>query len=161
MVYFTVKLIHIVSATLILGTGIGTAYFMLSAYRSRNAAAIRVTSRHVVLADWIFIAPAVVLQLVTGLWLSSYLGVPYGSAWFISVLGLFALVGACWLPVVWIQIRLSRLIGAREDGGLPKRFSRLMRVWIALGIPGFGLTVVLLLLMVFRPGMNWILVGGQ
>ena len=159
MLYFTVKLIHIVSATLFLGTGIGTAFFMFSAYRSRDVAAIRVTSRHVVLADWLFTLPAVVVQLVTGLWLTSYLGIDYRSAWLISVLALFALVVACWAPVVWIQIRLSRLIGAAATDAIPGRFKRLMRAWIALGIPAFVLTLALLWLMVFKPGVGTMVTG--
>ena len=159
MLYFSIKLLHIVSATLLLGTGIGTAFFMFTAYRSRDTAAIKVTSRHVVLADWIFTAPAVVLQLATGLWLTSYLGISYGSAWLIAALALFALVGACWLPVVWIQIKLSRLLDASADGMLPTQFSPLMRIWIALGIPALALMLVLVWLMVFKPGLSWIVVG--
>lgn len=166
--YFFIKLVHIVCAALILGTGIGTAFFMLTAYLNGDAAAIRVTSRHVVLADWIFTAPAVVLQFATGLWLTSFLGIAYTSAWFIAALAMFALVGACWLPVVWIQIRLSRLIDASLDStgvkdagagnALPGRFALLMRAWIALGVPAFTLTLLLFWLMVFKPGLNWILI---
>ncbi|WP_446831794.1 DUF2269 family protein [Candidatus Foliamicus sp.] len=152
-----IKLIHVVSSTLILGTGIGTAFFMLTAYRSGDMAAIRVTSRHVVLADWIFTTPAVVLQLATGLWLTSYLGISYSSAWFLASLAMFVLVGACWLPVVWIQIRLRQMIDAHSGDALPKRFSTLMRIWIALGVPAFLLTLTLFWLMVFKPGLNWIL----
>ncbi len=156
--YFFIKLVHIVCATLILGTGIGTAFFMLTAYLNGDAAAIRVTSRHVVLADWIFTAPAVVLQFGTGLWLTSFLGISYTSAWFIAALGMFVLVGACWLPVVWIQIGMRRLIEANVDNTLPGRFSVLMRIWVALGIPAFILTLLLFWLMVFKPGLNWILI---
>ena len=156
--YFFIKLVHIVSATFILGTGIGTAFFMLTAYRSGDTAAIRVTSRHVVLADWIFTTPAVVLQLATGLWLTSFLGISYASAWIVAALAMFTLVGACWLPVVWIQIRLRRLIEASVDDTLPRRFTGLMCVWIALGVPAFILTLLLFWLMVFKPGLNWILV---
>ena len=161
MLYFAVKFIHILCATLILGTGIGTAFFMFKAYRSRDAAAIQVTSGHVVLADWIFTAPAVALQLATGLWLTSYLGISYRSAWLVSVIALFVLVAACWLPVVWIQIKLRRLIHGSVDGKIPRRFSRLMRIWVALGIPAFAMTLALLWLMVFKPGMNWILTGSR
>src|SRR5690242_11914586 len=65
--YLLLKLIHILSATVIAGTGTGIAYFMFMANRSRNAQAIAVTAKHVVLGDWIFTAPAVATQLVTGL----------------------------------------------------------------------------------------------
>ena len=160
--YFFIKLLHILSATVVLGTGVGTAFFMLTAYLSRDKAAIRVTSRHVVLADWIFTTPAVVLQFATGLWLTSFLGISYASAWFVAALAMFALVVACWLPVVWIQIRLSRMIDAHMTdshggGTLPRRFTALMRVWIALGIPAFVLMLALFWLMVYRPGLGWIL----
>ena len=113
-----------------------------------------------VLADWIFTAPAVVLQLATGLWLTSFLQISYGSAWLIAVLTMFALVGACWLPVVWIQIKLNQLVNADVEGTLPRQFSRWMRVWIALGVPAFLLTLVLVGMMVFKPGINWIVVGA-
>ena len=153
--YFFIKLVHIVSATVFLGTGVGTAFFMLTAWLSGDTAAIRVTSRHVVLADWIFTTPAVILQLATGLWLTSFLGISYASAWAVAALAMFALVAACWLPVVWIQIRLSRLIGATAAGeALPRQFFALMRIWIALGIPAFLLTLALFWLMVFKPGVN-------
>ena len=157
--YLLVKLIHIVSATLLFGTGLGTAYFMFSAYRSGDLAAIRITSRHVVMADWLFTTPAVVLQLTTGLWLTSYLRISFGSAWLISALALFAAVGLCWLPVVWIQLRLKRLIEMAGGERLPKQFPPLMRIWIALGIPAFILTLVLFWLMVFKPGINLELIG--
>ena len=155
--YFVIKVVHILSATLLLGTGIGTAFFMLSAYRSGDATALRITSRHVVLADWLFTAPAIVLQLATGLWLTSFLGIPYRSAWLVAALSMFALVGACWLPVVWIQIRLSRMIAPGAGDTLPRRFAVLMRAWVALGVPAFVLTVLLFCLMVFKPGITWIL----
>ena len=155
--YFFIKLVHILSATVVLGTGGGTAFFMLTAYLSRDKAAIRVTSRHVVLADWIFTTPAVVLQFATGLWLTSFLGISYASAWFVAALAMFALVVACWLPVVWIQIRLSRMIDAHGGESLTRRYTVLMRVWIALGIPAFILMLALFWLMVYRPGLGWIL----
>ena len=150
--YLVIKLIHILSATLLFGTGLGTAFFMFKAYRHGDLDALRVTSRHVVLADWLFTAPAVVIQLVTGLWLTAYLKIPLDSVWFISVLTLFAVVGACWLPVVWIQIQFAKMLRV-ETATLGDRFRRLMRVWVALGIPAFVLTLVLFGLMVFKPGM--------
>ena len=150
--YFLVKLVHIISATLLFGTGLGTAFFMFSAFRSSDAAAIKVTSRHVVLADWIFTTPAIVVQFTTGLWLTSYLQIPYSSAWFVAVIALFVTVGLCWLPVVWLQIRLKKLMGEHRGGDLPPEFSPLMRLWVGLGIPAFAITLVLFWLMVFKPG---------
>ena len=113
-----------------------------------------ITTKNVVLADWIFTTPAVVLQLITGLWLTSRLGIPIGSVWFVSVISLFVIVGACWIPVVWIQIRIHKII---SQGGELSEYQPLMRWWIALGIPAFISVIVLFFLMVTKPGVGLIL----
>ena len=149
--YLLVKLAHVISACVLLGTGAGIAFFMLLAHRSRDPATFAAVSRMVVRADWIFTAPAVVVQLGTGLWLTQALSVPWGSRWFLSVLGLFVFVGACWLPVLWIQHRLAALPPAAY-GSPPYR--RLMRAWTGLGIPAFSAVLLILYLMLSKSGMG-------
>lgn len=151
--YLAVKLVHILSATVLFGTGVGTAFFMFTAWRSGNLEAMRVTTRNVVLADWLFTTPAVAVQFVTGVWLTLQLGIPLGSLWFAAVMALFLLAGACWIPVVVIQIRLrERLRRGDRDG----RYDHLMRWWVALGIPAFGSILLLFALMVYRPWVGTI-----
>ena len=149
--YLSIKLLHIVSATILFGTGLGTAFFMFQAYRSGNAEAMKSTTSTVVLADWLFTTPAVIVQIVSGLWLTQRLGIPFTSAWFVAVIVLFCLVGACWLPVVWIQIRIKELF--RAGAGIDE-CRALMRVWIALGMPAFTAVLILFWLMVFKPGIS-------
>ena len=84
------------------------------------------------MADWIFTMPAVVIQLATGLWLTTNLNIAFNSSWFVAVIALYALVGACWIPVVWIQIRIRNLIAAGASRG---EYKLLMRTWMALGVP--------------------------
>ena len=147
--YLWIKLVHILSATVLFGTGMGTAFFMLKAYLSQDDQAMKVTTNTVVMADWIFTTPAVVIQLATGLWLTSKLNIAYDSSWFIAVISLYAVVGFCWIPVVWIQIRIKDLIAtgsARDD------YRQLMRVWMALGVPAFGSVIVIFYLMVSKLG---------
>jgi uncharacterized membrane protein len=147
--YLWIKLVHILSATVLFGTGMGTAFFMLKAYLSQNDQAMKITTNTVVLADWLFTTPAVVIQLATGLWLTSKLNIAYDSSWFVAVISLYALVGLCWVPVVWIQIRIRDLIAggsARDD------YRQLMRVWMALGVPAFGSVIVIFYLMVSKLG---------
>ncbi len=147
--YLWVKLVHVLSATILFGTGIGTAFFMLKAYLSENDEAMAVTTRSVVMADWMFTTPAVVVQLLSGLWLMDKLGISFGSPWFIAVISLYVFVGMCWIPVVWIQIRIRRLIA----GGAGRADYRgLMRVWVALGAPAFASVLVLFFLMVSKTG---------
>ncbi len=153
--YLTVKLVHIISSTILFGTGIGIAFFMFRAYKSGDVAVMRGTNRQVVLADWLFTTPAIVVQFASGLWLTERLGIPYTSTWFIAVMSVFLFVGVCWLPVVWIQWRLNRMLSkGTVPGELPHEYHRLMRIWIVLGILAFTSVVVLFGLMVFKPGMN-------
>ncbi len=148
-VYLWIKLVHILSATILFGTGLGTAFFMFNAYRSKNDQAMRITTRTVVMADWLFTTPAIVIQLATGLWLTRKLNIPFDSSWFIVVISLYALVGICWIPVVWIQIRIRNLIA---DGESRDSYQKLMRVWVALGVPAFSSIILIFYLMVSRLG---------
>ena len=150
--YLLLKMLHILSAIVVMGTGAGIAFFMFMAKRTANVAAIAVTARHVVLADWLFTAPAVVMQLVTGILLMQTLGYSFTSMWFLTVIGLFVFIGLCWLPVVAIQYRLKALAdSALTSGVLDPKFKKMMGIWTALGVPAFMAIMVILWLMVFKP----------
>jgi len=149
--YLSIKLVHIVSATILFGTGIGIAFFMLKTYMSGSREAMAVTTRNVVLADWIFTTPAVVVQLATGLWLTQRIGISFGSLWFVLVAGIFAFVGACWIPVVLVQIKICRMV---LEGGDRADYRRLMLVWMALGVSAFSGVLLLFFLMVSRIGVD-------
>lgn len=148
-VYFTVKLIHIISATLLFGTGLGSAFYMYMAYRGGNMAAVAETNRIVVIADWSFTTPTVVIQLVTGLYLLDQLNMSLTSTWSLSVLGLYAFVGSCWLPVVWLQLWLRNR--AKELHAPDVQYRRYMRVWLILGMLAFPAVVILYAFMVYKP----------
>jgi uncharacterized membrane protein len=153
--YEALKVLHILGTVLIFGTGIGTAFFLLMAYRTRDLDAIRVTTRHVVMADWLFTAPAVIAQPITGALLMRMLGMRVDSAWFAAVVALFVLTGLCWIPVVAIQYRLRNLASAAKTyAALPTVFHRLMRWWIVLGVPAFVAVMLIVVLMVTHAGTN-------
>lgn len=145
--YLLIKLIHILSATVLAGTGMGIAFFMFMANRSDNPQAIAMTARHVVLADWLFTAPSVVIQFITGLMLMNILDYSFTASWFLVVISLFIFIGCCWIPVVFIQYRLRDL----AQGEIGRRFKRLMKLWTALGIPAFTGVLIIFWLMVFKP----------
>jgi uncharacterized membrane protein len=152
--YEIAKVIHVLGTVLLFGTGMGTAFFLLMAYRSRDLDAIRVTARHVIIADWLFTTPAVVVQPITGVVLMLLLGYRFDTVWFAAVVVLFVLTGACWIPVVFIQYRLRDLaIAATSFEALPQEFHRLMRQWIALGVPAFSSVLLIVVLMVTRAGV--------
>ncbi|MCZ4279249.1 DUF2269 domain-containing protein [Kiloniella laminariae] len=153
MDYLLLKWIHIVSSTILFGTGIGSAFYMFVANRSRDTAAIYFVVRHVVWADWIFTTPAVIIQLATGLALVEVTGASFEDAWLFWGVTLYFFAGACWLPVVWLQIRMcADLRDCLEDQTvLPARYWRYERWWIVLGSLAFPAVLLVFYLMVFRP----------
>jgi len=153
MDYLTVKWLHILSATFMFGTGFGTAFYMFVTNRSGNVQAIAVVTRSVARADWWFTTPTVLFQPLSGLWMIHEAGFSMEVSWIQWSLALYALAGICWLPVVWLQLRMRDMAqtAARENTPLPARYWRYERVWTLLGIPAFGGLLVIYWLMVNKP----------
>jgi uncharacterized membrane protein len=152
--YLVLKSIHIVSSTVLFGTGLGTAFFKWTIDRSASVNAIRVVSEKVVLADWLFTTPAIVVQAGTGIALASLLGYPLQHGWVLYAIILYCVAGCCWLPVVGFQIRMRDLARAAERNGapLPEKYWVLARWWFWLGVPAFTSVMVVFWLMVNKPG---------
>ena len=152
MLYLVVKTLHILSALLFLGAGLMTAYYKVRADRSGKLEVLTWYQREIVLADWIFTLPTVVIQPVTGIMLMSVTGFPFDSTWFLAVSGLYVIVTACWIPVVFIQVRLRDVTKPLRDGdALPPEYHRLFRRWVTLGFPAGISMAVIFALMVFKP----------
>ena len=153
MDYVIVKWLHILSSTFLFGTGIGSAWYMLFTSLSRDVRAIAVVSRHVVIADWVFTATTAIIQPATGFYMIHLAGYPLHSSWIRWSIALYVLAGACWLPVVWIQMRLRDLAldAARTNSELPPQYWRLFTTWVALGVPAFVAFLVIFWLMVAKP----------
>jgi uncharacterized membrane protein len=150
-----VEVLHIIGATVLLGTGAGIAFFMFMAHRSGDARFIAQTAGVVVVADFVFTATAVVAQPVTGAWLAVQAGYPMFRGWIGASLILYVLTGAFWLPVVWIQMRMRDLASAAASSGapLPAAYYRLWRLWFACGVPAFAAVVAIVVLMVVKPAL--------
>jgi len=154
--YLLLKTVHILSSTLLFGTGLGTAFHGFMANRSGDLAARRIVNRNVVIADWLFTTPAVIVQPVTGVWLARIAGYPLTTGWLAAAIMLYVFVGACWLPVVGIQIEMRRIVDRIADGeALPARYFNLSRIWFVLGWPAFAGVLVIFWLMVTKPDFAW------
>jgi uncharacterized membrane protein len=147
------KLIHVIGAAVLFGTGLGIAYFMWMAHRSGDAALIAAVGRIVVIADAVFTASAVMVQPVSGTLLAWTLGYRIGESWLVASLALYVMIGLCWLPVVGIQIVLRDLArdAAAAGAALPARYHRLFRIWFVLGWPAFLGVIAIFGLMIWRP----------
>jgi uncharacterized membrane protein len=153
--YLLLKWLHILSATVLFGTGVGIAFFKWTADLSKDVRAIRIVTERTVLADWLFTTPAVILQPATGIALALQAGFPLLSGWVWWSLCLYALAGACWLPVVWLQLRMRALarVADQEGSPLPTLYWAYARSWFWLGVPAFVALVVVYGLMVFKPAL--------
>lgn len=154
--YLFLKTLHVLSSTLLFGTGLGTAFFMWTTNRSRDPRAMAVVSRNVVLADLYFTTPAVVVQPASGaalMWMAGFRFELAPPNWLTVSILLYLLAGACWLPVLWLQWRMHRMAAEAVARGtaLPALYWRFERWWTALGFPAFGGLIVVFWLMTAKP----------
>ena len=138
------------------GTGIGSAFYMFAANRRKDVANIYFSVRHVVIADWLFTTPAVVIQLITGLLLTYELGYSLTEGWILLAFVLYFFIGLCWIPVVWMQIKMRNMakIALETNTALPELYWRMDKWWIILGSLAFPTVVLVFYLMVFKPVIN-------
>lgn len=154
MIFLSLKYVHLLSMVLLFGTGLGSAWYKWMTDRTGEVAHIALINRYVVLADWLFTTPTIIIQPLTGLGMLLILHIPFSKPWVCVSLSLYALAGACWVPVVWLQIRMYRLSAkaSAEHVNLSVHYWRLARWWFWLGVPAFSAMLLIVLLMVFKPG---------
>lgn len=152
--YALLKTVHVLSAALLFGTGLGTAFFQWFTHRSGDVRAIARVTQLTVRADWWFTTPAVVVQPLSGFALAHLAGFDLRSLWIVATLALYLVAGACWIPVVALQLRLRDLAARAVDEGvpLPPEYHRVMRRWFLLGWPAFIAVLLSYWLMVAKPG---------
>ncbi|MEN3379417.1 MAG: hypothetical protein V7604_4772 [Hyphomicrobiales bacterium] len=153
MTYFILKFLHVVGASVLLGTGAGIAFFMLLAHLTGRAVVVAAVARIVVIADFVFTATAVIAQPVTGVLLAREVGYSLLDAWILWSIVLYLVTGAFWLPVVWMQMRLRDLASdaARNKAELPRAYHTLFWWWFAFGFPAFGAVIAIFWLMIAKP----------
>ena len=147
------RFVHVIGATVLFGSGLGIAFFMVMAHRTGDAARIAHVAGTVVIADMVFTATAVILQPITGALLARQIGWPLTEGWILLSIAFYVVAGLFWLPVVAIQIRLRNLASKAAFSGapLPKAYHRLYHVWFAFGFPAFLAVLGIFWLMLTRP----------
>lgn len=157
MTYFVLLFVHIIGASVLLGTGAGIAFFMLMAHRTNDPAVVAGTARIVVIADFVFTATAVVAQPVTGLLLVYLTGYSLWEHWIVLSIALYIVTGIFWLPVVWMQARMASLAREAQAAGnvLPPLYHKLFRLWFLFGFPAFAAVLAIFWLMITRPPIIW------
>jgi uncharacterized membrane protein len=154
MVYIALKFLHVIGATVLLGTGAGIAFFMLMAHRDGRPVVVAAVARIVVIGDFLFTATAVVAQPVTGVLLAYLVGYSLLDGWIVLSILLYIFTGAFWLPVIWMQMRMRDLAAAaaaKQGTALPPRYYRLFWTWFVFGFPAFSAVLGIYWLMIERP----------
>jgi uncharacterized membrane protein len=147
-----VKYIHVLSSTLLFGTGVGSAFYLFFVSWTRDAKVVAVVARYVVIADWMFTATTIVIQPVSGLYLAHRMHIPLTTPWLYWSIVLFVFAALCWLPVVWLQMRLRDIAAAAAASGeaLPASYARHLGTWAALGVPALVSFLAIFYMMVAR-----------
>ncbi|MBL4735110.1 MAG: DUF2269 domain-containing protein [Flavobacteriales bacterium] len=148
MDYHILKLIHIVSATLMIGAGIGSAFYLFLSYKRYQASTLKDVLKLVVMADSVFTAPSIIIQFITGLMLSNMLSLT-STDWFLIVMGVSGLILVMWLRAAFLQIKLRKIL--EKENEITPEFHYLMKVWFYLGVPSFLGALYLYYLMVYKP----------
>lgn len=151
--YSVVKTLHILSSVILVGTGFGSAFYLFFANRSNNLAAQAVVAKLVVRADWWFTTPTVIFQPISGFWMVYLSGYPLKSYWILGGLLMYVVAGVCWLPVVWLQIKMERMLqdSVAQAKPLPRQYWIYAQRWELLGIPAFVAMLAIFYLMVAKP----------
>lgn len=153
MPYLWLKFIHVISSTILFGTGLGTACVMLYGHTTRQINIMAAIYRYVVFADWIFTAPSAVVQLATGLWMVYLAGYSFASFWIWGSIVGYIIAALCWFPVVYLQIKMRdfAMEADKSNKPLPKRYDRYFKYWFCLGWPAFISLIIVFYLMTNKP----------
>ncbi|MCB1827682.1 MAG: DUF2269 domain-containing protein [Coxiellaceae bacterium] len=153
MLFEWIKILHIISASVLFGTGIGTAFYMFYVNFSNDTKLIARATKQVVKADWIFTGISGFIQPVTGFLLLYLKKFPFTATWTIIVTNGYLFAGICWFIVVHLQIKCYKIAeeASIKKTPLPKSYRRYFATWIALGIPAFTALMIVLFFMANSP----------
>ena len=152
MTFLILKWVHLLSAVLLFGAGMASAFYLWSANRAGNRHVIRFTLKNVLLADWMFTIPAIVLLPVTGVWMMNIKGYNFTDLWIWLSLTLFVIAGLSWMAASVLQYWMkSHADRTPENESLPAPYWKCKRLWFRLGLVAFPAVVAVFYLMVFKP----------
>ena len=146
--------IHILAAVIFLGNIITTAFWKVRADRSGNLENMAMTSRSILLADYMFTGPGIGALLITGILLAGISGWErFQEPWLGISLMLLLVTAFIWagvlIPLQWRMVRLSE--EGLTSGVLDPAYTRTSRRWSMFGGIATLLPMVILFLMVLRP----------
>lgn len=155
MLYTWLKMIHILGTIVMVGIGSGSVFYKFRADRGGDLRTIVFANKNVVLADWIFTAPSVIIQPISGLLMARIAGYPLTQNWILLGITFYITAGLCWLPAVYLQIQMRDISfnALTSSQPLPLLYRRMYTVWCWLGVGGFLSVLIVIYVMVFKPSL--------
>lgn len=94
-----------------------------------------------------------VIQIVTGLWMVHLAGYSFSSFWIMGAITGYIIAMCCWLPVVYLQIKMRdfAVAAAHSNAKLPRKYHTYFKYWFCLGWPAFISLIIVFYLMTVKP----------
>jgi uncharacterized membrane protein len=156
-VILALRFVHVLFAAVMFGAWLAAACFMVFARRSGNASVVALVSLFVVRIELFVVAPAMVLQPVTGVPLETVIGLSnIDNFWIDSSILVYAIVVLAWLGALRAEFVIRRMARQASLGGtkLGKNYARVFRIWSGLAVLIFAGLVLLYLLMIWQPRLS-------
>lgn len=154
---FTIKFVHVLAVTAMVGGWFCLAIFMVLAHRSGNTAVVALTSRFVVKVELMVVAAAIVLQPVSGFPLAFAIGLsPLNEFWIVVSSAVYVVIVGCWFLALRTEMRIRDLTRDAALAGvpLPAAYRRLFRIWCAFAAPLLIGLIAVFALMIWQPRLD-------
>ncbi|MFC5648099.1 DUF2269 family protein [Paenibacillus solisilvae] len=145
---------HLIGVVIFVGNIITAAFWKVRADIQKDPVIIHNTVKNVMLADYVFTLPSLVLIVGSGITMAVRADLPMGGMnWLSLSVLLFAVTGVIWLAVLLpLQRGMIRHSAASIDSGnICAAYRRISSYWAVFGIAATLLPIVILYLMVSKP----------
>jgi len=146
--------IHVLGAVMFLGNVMTAAFWKIKAELAGDIAHLHKVTKNVMLADYIFTLPGIVLIVITGVIMTLQLGYSLAELnWLTAAIALFAVTGLIWvsilIPCQLRMIRESHL--SMRDNTLTPEYRKASRRWDVFGVIATLLPIATLFFMMAKP----------
>ena len=145
--------LHLIGVVIFVGNIITAAFWKVRADLQKNPALIHSTVKNVMLADYVFTLPGLVLIIISGIVMAVRADLPLsGLNWLTLSLILFAITGVIWLAVLLPLQRgmIRHSASSIESGSISAAYRRASLAWAIFGTAATLLPIVILYLMISK-----------
>jgi uncharacterized membrane protein len=147
----TVKIVHVLSASLFLGNVVVSGTWAALAERTRNYEVIAFSNRLVLVTDLLFTLTGAVLVVITGSMMAHRFGGAASQGWIAWSYALFGISGLIW-AILLVPIQLRQRVLLRRDKAITVEYLRLSRIWQISGAVATVVPLPILYLMITKGG---------